>query len=110
MAKTEPGSKRPRPKLGTTSTDTRERSRRTAGPTKRGPTVLPRTEPVPTDEHIRVRAYYLYLERDGRPGDPLDDWLRAEHELNGFTRNVKQGTLRRTLRVGAGNSDSDAAR
>jgi hypothetical protein len=36
---------------------------------------------APSEEHIRMRAYFLYLEREGRPGDPLDDWLRAEQEL-----------------------------
>ena len=34
-----------------------------------------------TEEGIRVRAYFLSLERDGRPADPLGDWLRAEREL-----------------------------
>ena len=33
------------------------------------------------DEQIRVRAYYLHLERRGRPADPTADWLRAEQEL-----------------------------
>ncbi|MEP7116271.1 MAG: DUF2934 domain-containing protein [Acidobacteriota bacterium] len=33
-------------------------------------------------ERIRVRAYYLHLERGGRPADPAADWLRAEHELH----------------------------
>lgn len=33
------------------------------------------------DEQIRVRAYYLHLERRGRPADPAADWLRAEQEL-----------------------------
>ena len=33
------------------------------------------------DEQIRVRAYYLHLERRGRPADPAGDWLRAEAEL-----------------------------
>ena len=32
-------------------------------------------------EQIRVRAYYLHLERRGRPADPTGDWLRAEEEL-----------------------------
>ena len=41
---------------------------------------VPASESV-TDAQIRERAYYLYLQRDGRPGDPLADWLRAEHEL-----------------------------
>ena len=36
---------------------------------------------APSHEEIRRRAYEIYLERDGRPGDELDDWLRAEREL-----------------------------
>ncbi len=32
-------------------------------------------------DHIRVRAYYLSLERNGAGGDPLADWLQAEREL-----------------------------
>jgi Protein of unknown function (DUF2934) len=36
----------------------------------------------PTDDQIRLHAYYLYLEREreGQPGSELDDWLRAEAE------------------------------
>ena len=36
---------------------------------------------APSHEEIRTRAYEIYLERDGRPGDELDDWFRAEREL-----------------------------
>ena len=35
----------------------------------------------PSHEEIRRRAYEIYLERDGRGGNELDDWLRAEAEL-----------------------------
>ena len=35
----------------------------------------------PTREAIQLRAYEIYLERGGSPGDPLDDWVRAEREL-----------------------------
>lgn len=35
-----------------------------------------------TDEDIRVRAYFLALESQGR-GPSLDYWLRAERELRG---------------------------
>lgn len=35
----------------------------------------------PTEEEIRVRAYYLSLERGGPSVDPQADWLRAEQEL-----------------------------
>ena len=34
-------------------------------------------------EEIRIRAYEIYLERGSLPGNELDDWLQAEHELNG---------------------------
>ena len=34
----------------------------------------------PLELLIRRRAYELYLERGERPGDALEDWLRAERE------------------------------
>ena len=36
---------------------------------------------APSHEEIRRRAYEIYLERGGGPGDELDDWMRAEREL-----------------------------
>jgi hypothetical protein len=35
----------------------------------------------PTHDQIKLRAYQIYLERGARPGNELDDWLRAEREL-----------------------------
>jgi hypothetical protein len=35
----------------------------------------------PEHEDIALRAYEIYLERAGAPGNPLDDWTRAEREL-----------------------------
>ena len=49
---------------------------------KRTPPAPPRANGA-TEEEIRVRAYYLSVERDGRGSDPLADWLRAERELAG---------------------------
>ena len=37
---------------------------------------------TPGFEKIRLRAYDIYLERGGLPGDELDDWLQTEHELD----------------------------
>jgi hypothetical protein len=46
--------------------------------------------PPPTDwrrmtdvahDNIARRAYELYEERGGEPGHDMDDWLRAEHDL-----------------------------
>ena len=36
-----------------------------------------------TEEHIRERAYEIYLERGGGDGRALDDWLQAERDLLG---------------------------
>lgn len=36
---------------------------------------------VDIDEEIRRRAYELFLERKGAPGDQAQDWLVAEREV-----------------------------
>ncbi|HKW34025.1 MAG TPA: DUF2934 domain-containing protein [Candidatus Acidoferrum sp.] len=36
---------------------------------------------APTHDEIALRAYEIYLERGGAPGDALEDWIRAEREL-----------------------------
>jgi hypothetical protein len=36
---------------------------------------------APSHEQIRLRAYEIFLERGGFPGNELDDWLQAEREL-----------------------------
>jgi len=36
----------------------------------------------PTQDQIAARAYEIYIERGATPGDPMQDWLRAEHELS----------------------------
>ena len=35
----------------------------------------------PTQEEITLRAYHIFLERGSAPGNPLEDWMRAEREL-----------------------------
>lgn len=37
---------------------------------------------TPSHEEIRLRAYEIYVERGGLPGNELDDWLQAERELD----------------------------
>jgi hypothetical protein len=49
-------------------------------PKKRKPAPNKPVTMTPT-EYIRVRAYYLSLERNGCVADPIADWLRAEGEL-----------------------------
>ena len=36
------------------------------------------TEPVHSWEHVATRAYYIHLEEGG---EPIDNWLQAEREL-----------------------------
>jgi hypothetical protein len=35
----------------------------------------------PSDEEIRVRAYFRYLERGGSTGDSFNDWEEARRDL-----------------------------
>jgi hypothetical protein len=39
------------------------------------------TKSKPSQDQIAARAYEIYLERGCTPGDPMQDWLRAEREL-----------------------------
>jgi hypothetical protein len=41
----------------------------------------PSAQSVPSHEQIALRAYEIYVERGGAPGDALEDWTRAEREL-----------------------------
>lgn len=51
---------------------------------------------APTHEEIASRAYEIFLERGGAPGDALQDWTRAEREL--MERNSKpRGKMGPTL-------------
>ena len=36
----------------------------------------------PSDDDIRVRAYFRYLERGGTHGQSMDDWAEARKELS----------------------------
>ena len=40
----------------------------------------------PSPEEIALRAYHIFLERNGAPGDPHADWLRAEAELTASSK------------------------
>jgi hypothetical protein len=39
--------------------------------------------PTVTESEIARRAYDLYLARGRKDGHDVEDWLQAEHELNG---------------------------
>ena len=44
------------------------------------------TEDPPRLAEIRIRAYEIYVERNGQPGDDLSDWLQAEREIESKMR------------------------
>jgi hypothetical protein len=64
-------------------------------------------------ERIRERAYQLYLERGGSPGNELEDWLRAENEerqLADAPRPTRQNSPRlngKTAKFTQGSTESD---
>jgi hypothetical protein len=40
------------------------------------------TQPFPTHEEIKYRAYEIYLSRGATDGHDLEDWLQAERDLS----------------------------
>lgn len=42
------------------------------------------------EDQIRMRAYELYCERGSKPGDEVQDWLRAEREYSSQRRLVTE--------------------
>jgi hypothetical protein len=57
------------------------------------------------EERIRRRAYELYLERGGAPGDEVEDWLRAERE----TREAAQGRSAERSAADQGRDEASAS-
>lgn len=51
-----------------------------------------KSEDLPVEERIRLRAYELYIERGSANGSELDDWLQAEDEiLASQDRSIEEG-------------------
>lgn len=55
-----------------------------------------------TPERVRDRAYFIFLARAGRPGNPESDWIQAEKELSTENSHAQHGQ--------AGESDRAQAR
>ena len=53
----------------------------------------PPNAPSSKEERIRKRAYELYLARGREPGKELEDWLRAEQEINREEERERQWKL-----------------
>lgn len=52
----------------------------------------PSTKRLTSQQKIELRAYEIYLERNGAPGNPLEDWVRAEREILQKTRKSTKKT------------------
>jgi len=74
---------------GSTSRAKAPRTRRSLATTPVDPAVIAagstesslRLTQAPSEDEIRYRAYFRYLERGGMNGSASDDWLYAEQEL-----------------------------
>jgi len=47
---------------------------------------------APSHDEVRRRAYEIYLQRGGIPGQELEDWLQAEREIES-TGNFMRATI-----------------
>jgi hypothetical protein len=53
-----------------------------------------------TQHEIALRAYHIYLERGGAPGNELEDWIEAERQLVGENgKFAENGKPRRKAKV-----------
>ena len=57
-------------------------SKPTPSPAPKAKKAGAKTTSKPTHDQIAQRAYEIYVERGCTPGDPMQDWLRAELELS----------------------------
>jgi len=55
--------------------------KKSATATTRKPRKSPAAKSAPTHEEIALRAYHIYLQRNGAPGSPFEDWSTAERQL-----------------------------
>ncbi len=49
---------------------------------KNGKRTAEQAQPEPSEDQIRIRAYEIYIARNGGPGNEIEDWLQAEKELS----------------------------
>src|SRR5580704_1569450 len=52
----------------------------------------PSAKKTSPERKIELRAYEIYLERNGAPGNPLEDWVRAEREILQKSRKTPKKT------------------
>jgi hypothetical protein len=70
----------------------KSKSAATEAPKKTRKAPSPAPAAGPSYDQIALRAYHIYLERDGAPGDPVQDWLQAERELTQILKKSSRKT------------------
>jgi len=53
-----------------------------------------------TEEQIRQRAYEIFLARGAAPGQDIEDWLRAERELQASQSDRDHASRRSATAIG----------
>lgn len=53
-----------------------------------------------TEDQIRQRAHEIFLARGGAPGQDLEDWLRAERELQASQKDRDRTPIRLKTAIG----------
>jgi len=56
------------------------KTKQTSSPVEKK-TTKSKAKAKPSHDEIAEKAFQIYLERNGAPGDPMQDWIRAEQEL-----------------------------
>lgn len=62
-----------------------------------------------TDDQIRQRAYEIFLARGAAPGQDIEDWLRAERELQASQNNRDQASAARRRQSQGSHTESTHA-
>jgi hypothetical protein len=73
---------------------TRSKARKVPSPTTNAHPAAASTailDPVPTAHDIAALAYSYWEAREGKPGSPEEDWLRAEAELRAHSPGESSG-------------------
>lgn len=70
------------------------KTKATAPPTVKKPRAA---KTKPTSEEIALRAYHIYLERGGTPGNAFEDWTRAERELHEQTKKPRRRPAQKSV-------------
>lgn len=63
-------------------------------------TAVGRSRRPATEDQIRLRAYEIFLARGAAPGQDLDDWLRAESELQALQKDRDRAPTRLQTAIG----------